>query len=133
MWIGKSNLNTLIMNDNIWSSSWLADHIGRGLEHSAIGVDYFNCCQWRRGTNGAILKVEGNTNWRSRLLIICSIESEGQRLGWANRNANGKGTRRNEEKRNIQIKYYICLLVPLDTAILRFRLTLKRLGHWQSF
>jgi hypothetical protein len=102
----------LIMNDNTWSSSWLVDHVGRCLEHLAIeGVDYFNCCQWRQGANDAILKVEENTNWRLRLLIICSIESESQILGWANRNANGKGTRRNEEKRNTQIEYYVCLLV----------------------
>jgi hypothetical protein len=84
-------------------------------------------------TTLSILKVEENTNWRLRLLIICSIESESQILGWANRNANGKGTRRNEEKRNIQIEYYVCLLVPLVTAILQFRLTPKRLSHCQSF
>ena len=101
------------MNVNIWSSACLADLAGRCLEHSAIeGVDYFNCYQWRRGANDALLKVEENPNWRSRSPIICSIESESQRLGWANWNANGKGTRRNEEKRNIQIKY-TCLLVSL--------------------
>jgi hypothetical protein len=67
-----------------------------------------------------MLKVEESANWRSKLLMICSIESESQRLGWANRNANGKGTQRNEEKRNIPIEC-ICLLASLVIAIFWFR------------
>ena|SRR5258708_1660314 len=119
------------MNNNIWSSSWLEDHVGRCLDHSTIkGVDYFNCCQWRRGANDAILKVDESTDWRSRLLMICSIKSKSE-IVMNEQECEWKGNVEKRRKKEHTDEMYMPARAPChrDLPVL---IVPTRLGHCQS-